>query len=76
MAVVIRLSRHGKKNDPFYRVVAADKRYPKEGRFIEVLGTYNPRKKAVQLNRERVDYWLSKGASASSTVSVLIAKAS
>ena len=74
MAVVIRLSRHGGKKKPFYRIVAADKDFPRDGRYLEVLGTYNPKgaeRKGV-LKKERIDYWVSKGAKASSAVSQII----
>ena len=60
MSVTIRLSRHGKKKAPFYRVVAADKQMPRDGRFLELLGTINPRTEpaTVQLNEERIRYWI------------------
>lgn len=67
MAVRIRLSRGGSKKRPFYRVVAADQRAPRDGRFIEKLGTYNPllpqdHEQRLVLNEERVKYWLGVGA--------------
>ncbi|MDF1803841.1 30S ribosomal protein S16 [Thalassovita sp.] len=67
MAMKIRLARGGSKKRPFYRVVAADSRMPRDGRFIEKLGTYNPllpkdSEERVKLDMERVQYWLSKGA--------------
>jgi small subunit ribosomal protein S16 len=67
MAMKIRLSRGGSKKRPFYRVVAADARMPRDGRYLEKLGTYNPllpkdSAERVQLDMERVQYWLSKGA--------------
>ena len=67
MAVSIRLARGGSKKRPFYAVVAADSRMPRDGRFIEKLGTYNPllpkdSAERVKLNMERVQHWLSKGA--------------
>lgn len=74
MAVVIRFSRHGAKSKPFYRVVAADKQYPLSGRYLEVLGTYNPKTKSSQLNVERIQHWMDHGAIASDTVSRLIKK--
>ncbi|TXD34602.1 30S ribosomal protein S16 [Lujinxingia vulgaris] len=76
MTVRLRLQRHGAKKRPFYRVVAADQRSPRDGRFIEVLGTYDPMQEpaAVRLNSERVDYWLSVGAQPSDTVRSLIRK--
>ena len=64
MAVKIRLARGGAKKRPFYRIVATDARSPRDGRFLEKLGTYNPMTKegTVTLNRARVDYWLGVGA--------------
>ena len=67
MAVKLRLMRMGKKKQPTYRIVAADARSPRDGRFIEIVGTYEPLlaktdEKRVQLNTERAQYWLSKGA--------------
>ncbi|MGB1234910.1 MAG: 30S ribosomal protein S16 [Planktomarina sp.] len=67
MAMKIRLARGGSKKRPFYRVVAADSRMPRDGRFIEKLGTYNPllakdSEDRVKLNMERVQYWLDEGA--------------
>ena len=67
MAMKIRLARGGSKKRPFYRVVAADSRMPRDGRYVEKLGTYNPllpkdSEDRVQLNMERVQYWLGQGA--------------
>ena len=67
MAMKIRLSRGGSKKRPFYRIVAADSRMPRDGRFIEKLGTYNPllpkdSEERVKMDMERVNYWLGKGA--------------
>lgn len=75
--VRIRLTRMGAKKKPFYRMVAADKRSPRDGRFIEQLGYYDPLRNphVVKLNLERIDYWLSVGAQASDTATKLIAKA-
>lgn len=74
--VRLRLQRHGAKKRPFYRVVAADKRAPRDGRFIELLGTYDPLTEppVVRLNKDRVDYWVGVGAQPSETVSALIKK--
>ncbi|CUH83571.1 30S ribosomal protein S16 [Thalassovita mediterranea] len=74
MAMKIRLARGGSKKRPFYRVVAADSRMPRDGRFIEKLGTYNPllpkdSEERVKLNMERVQYWLDQGAQPSDRVS-------
>jgi small subunit ribosomal protein S16 len=72
----IRLTRVGKRNQPIYRVVVAEHTKPVKGRFIEVLGTYNPRqeKGAVKLNSERILYWLEKGAKPSATVADILKK--
>lgn len=77
MAVKIRLARAGAKKAPFYRVVAADSRAPRDGRFIEILGRYNPRTdpSLIELNLEKIDAWLAKGATPSETVAKLIAVA-
>lgn len=75
MAVKIRLARAGAKKAPFYRVVAADSRAPRDGRFIEILGRYNPRVEPsmIELNMEKVDAWLANGAEPTETVTKLIA---
>lgn len=77
MAVKIRLKRIGAKNDPAYRVVVADGRSPRDGRFIEELGTYLPARKGenMTVNLERANYWLSKGAQPSDTVASLLKRA-
>ena len=67
MAMKIRLARGGSKKRPFYRIVAADSRMPRDGRFIEKLGTYNPllpkdNEERVKMNEERIQYWISQGA--------------
>lgn len=74
MAAAIRLTRIGGKNDPCYRVVIAHKRGPRDGKNIEQIGTYDPRKKenTCALNLERVDYWLRCGAQPTETVANLI----
>ncbi|HUH03597.1 MAG TPA: 30S ribosomal protein S16 [Kofleriaceae bacterium] len=74
MAVAIRLARQGAKKRPFYRVVAADKRDPRDGRFIEQLGTYDPRVKQFTINGDRYDAWLKTGAQPSVTVAQLVKK--
>jgi len=68
--LAIRLARYGKKKHPFYRVVVMDKRRPRDGRFVEVVGTYNPLKKPaeIKLDAERIQYWLGCGAQPSDTV--------
>ena len=76
MAVRIRLARHGRKKAPFYRLVVADSRSPRDGRFIELLGTYDhmtePAK--ITVNEERTVYWLTVGATASDTARGLLKK--
>ena len=67
MSLKIRLARAGAKKRPFYRIVIADSRYPRDGRFIEIVGTYEPilpktHEKRTVLNVERIQHWLSKGA--------------
>lgn len=74
MAVVIRLARHGSKKRPFYRVVAADKAFPRDGRFLEVLGTYDPKNPEGKgnLKQDRIDEWVSKGAKPSEAVAQIL----
>ena len=68
--VSIRLARIGKKKKPFYRVVVIEKRNPRNGRFVEIVGTYDPLKDPaeVKLEADRIKFWLSKGAQPSDTV--------
>ncbi len=75
LAVKIRLARHGAKKRPFYRVVVADSRMPRDGRYIELVGRYNPISdpKMIDIDLERVDAWIAKGAQPTSSVSHLIA---
>jgi small subunit ribosomal protein S16 len=70
MAVVLRLSRAGTHKAPFYHVVATDSRKPRDGRYLEDVGLYDPTRKPprVELKQERVDYWLKAGARPSETV--------
>ena len=72
MAVKLRMTRMGAKKRPFYRIVAADSRSPRDGRFIELLGTYNPCQ--VNLKEEEVLKWLNNGAQPSDTVRNLLSK--
>jgi small subunit ribosomal protein S16 len=74
MAVKIRLARHGAKKRPFYRIVAADSESPRDGRFLERLGTYNPLQDpvAVVLNTDRIKYWIGQGAIPSDTVKSIL----
>ncbi len=77
MAVRIRLARHGRKKRPFYRIVAADSRARRDGRYIERLGHYDPMAEPMELvlDLERVDCWMGVGASPSETAAQLIEKA-
>ncbi|MHB0885262.1 MAG: 30S ribosomal protein S16 [Bacillota bacterium] len=77
MAVKIRLKRGGAKKSPSYRVVVADSRSPRDGRFIEELGYYDPTKEPaiVKIKEDRVKEWLAKGAQPSETVRALLVKA-
>ncbi len=76
MSVKIRLSRQGRKKAPFYRLVVADSRSPRDGKFIELIGTYNPMTDpaAVTINEERALYWLKNGALPSDTARGLLRK--
>lgn len=80
MALAIRLARGGRKNRPFYRIVVADKRMPRDGRFIEKLGTYDPllasdNENRVRLVKDRIEYWLGQGAKPSERVAIFLGKA-
>ena len=76
MAVKIRLNRMGAKKNPFYRVVVADSRAPRDGRFIEILGNYDPSKQpaAVSVDEDKVLDWMNKGAQPTDTVKNLFSK--
>jgi small subunit ribosomal protein S16 len=76
MAVKIRLARHGAKKRPFYRIVVADSEAARDGRFLEKVGTYNPvlEPAQVQLNNERIRYWMDQGAIPTDTVKSLLKK--
>ena len=76
MGVRIRLSRMGSTKRPFYRIVVADSRAPRDGKFVEVIGTYNPRTDpvGVQVNSERLQIWLEQGAEPTDTVRSLLKK--
>ncbi|MDF2987812.1 MAG: ribosomal protein [Eubacterium sp.] len=76
MAVKIRLKRIGAKKNPFYRVVVADSRYPRDGRFIEEIGTYNPVVDPAQVNidSEKAQKWIKNGAQPTDTVKSLLKK--
>ncbi len=76
MAVRIRLTRIGAKKKPFYRLVAANSEAPRDGKFIEILGSYDPMKDPAQItvHKEKVDYWLKKGASVSGSARAILKK--
>lgn len=77
MAVAIRLRREGARNHPFYRVAVADQRSPRDGKFIELIGHYDPKKAGENftIDLSRAEYWLSVGARPSQTVMSIINKA-
>lgn len=77
MAVKIRLKRMGAKKSPFYRVVVADSRYPRDGRFIEEIGTYNPmvEPSAINIDGDKAKQWMANGAQPTDTVKNLLKKA-
>ena len=77
MAVKLRLTRRGMKKKPFYRIVAADTEAPRDGRFLEIVGTYDPNldPAAVVLHDDKLNYWLEQGATATPTVASIIKKA-
>jgi len=76
MAVKIRLKRIGSKKNPFYRVVVADSRYPRDGRFIEEIGTYNPQAEpsVINIDGEKATKWIKNGAQPTETVKSLLKK--
>jgi len=76
MAVRIRLARHGAKKKPFYRIVVADSESPRDGRYLETVGTYNPLLDPAEITvkQERVQYWLDQGAIPTDTVRSLLKK--
>jgi small subunit ribosomal protein S16 len=76
MSVKIRLTRKGTKKKPFYRIVAADIECPRDGKFLELLGTYNPMVEpaAVTLKEDRIKYWIGEGAIPSTTVQSIFKK--
>lgn len=76
MAVVIRLARHGAKKKPFYRIVVADGESPRDGKYLENVGTYDPLidPARVTLKTERIQYWMGQGAKPSDTVRSLLKK--
>ena len=74
MAVKLRLTRVGSKKNPIYRIVAADSRSPRDGKFLEIVGRYNPQTdpSTIDFDEERIRHWLSKGAQPSNTVQRLL----
>ncbi len=76
MAVKIRLARHGAKKKPYYRIVVADSESPRDGRYLEAVGTYNPLRDPAEitLKQERVQYWIEQGAVPTDTVRSLLKK--
>ena len=77
MAVAIRLRREGAKNSPYYKIVVADQRRARDGKFIEIIGTYDPRKEGenFSIQLDRADYWVGVGARPSQTVGSIMTKA-
>lgn len=74
MAVKIRFKRMGAKKNPFYRVVVADSRSPRDGKFIEEIGNYNPHTKEVKIDIQKAEDWVKKGAQPTDTVRALLKK--
>jgi small subunit ribosomal protein S16 len=76
MAVRIRLTRMGAKKRPYYRLVAANSEAPRDGKFLEILGSYDPMKDPAQItvHKEKVDYWLKKGARVSGSAKAILKK--
>lgn len=76
MAVRIRLTRIGAKKKPYYRLVAANSEAPRDGKFLEILGSYDPMKDPAQItvHKEKVDYWLKKGARVSGSAKAILKK--
>ena len=75
MAVKSRLTRTGRHNDPSYRIVAADSRFPRDGRYIELLGTFDPLMNTTKIDEEKAIKWIKYGAQLSDTVRALFSKA-
>ncbi len=77
MAVAIRLKREGTRNSPYYKIVVADQRKPRDGKFIEIIGTYDPKKEGenYSIKLDRAEYWVGVGARPSQTVGNIITKA-
>ena len=76
MAVKLRLTRIGAKKNPYYRVIVADSRYPRDGRFIDIIGTYNPMVSPaeIKIDAEKANTWIKNGAQPTDTVKALLKK--
>jgi len=74
MSVSIRMSRFGRKKKPFYRIVAAEKRSPRDGAFLDIIGTYDPRTKETDIKKDIAEKWIKNGAQPSATVKDLFVK--
>ncbi len=74
MAVTLRMSRFGRKKQPFYRIVATDERSSRDGKYLEIVGTYDPFTKDVTVKKESAEKWIKKGAKYSATVKSLFVK--
>lgn len=76
MAVHIRLTRKGRKKQPFYRIIVADSQAPRDGKFLDIVGTYDPMQNpaAISIDNEKLDTWMKKGAKPTETVESLIKK--
>ena len=77
MSVAIRLRREGSLNNPYYKIIVADQRSPRDGKFIEIIGNYDPKKAGQnsKIDLDRADYWIKRGAQLSDTVRSIIKKA-
>jgi len=74
VAVTLRMARYGRKKRPFYRIVAADRRFSRDGRYLEIIGTYDPSRKITELKKESAEKWLNVGAIVSPTVKDILTK--
>ena len=71
---MVRIQRFGRRHLPFYRIVVADARSPRDGKFIEIIGTYDPKRKELTVKKDRLAYWLSQGAQITDPVKSLLSK--
>ena len=74
MAVTLRMARFGRKKRPFYRIVAADRRFSRDGRYLEIVGTYDPANKKSEIKKESAEKWIKEGAVLSPTVKDILTK--